>query len=324
MQGKYLTVVMPLFNQSRHLKKSLRSLLDQHGVDFEVIVVDDASTDDSARDAATMLRALEPERVQFMLQNERRGLWEARKSAINAARGKYLLFLDPREWLEPSILKRLIDTMDSYATDLVQMKRKRMAGQMAFKAPDHPRARYWQLLAGDELRELSAFVGLDSPFTPFCGDKLYRTDLLREAARIDFHGNWGEVQILNIHYLRSARSAVMVDFPGVNIDWTDNYTNFRYSRVADYKNLHTLKRCLCTDTGAVDRELATQMRYHVRQLLGELAWSPEAVAYFLGPELRKPVWASVGLPSDINDLIAEQQKALRSSRFHAFMKRLFR
>ena len=317
-----ISVVIPVSNQSQRLKKSLSHLLAQQDADFEVILIDDASTDDSADIARSILSDFD--RARIVEHEHPRGLWTTRREGISMAQGSTLLFLDPREWLEPTALKRLNDTLESYNTDMVQMRRQRYLHNVPLKLTDHPEAIYWQPYTDDAYRHLTRFVGERSCITPFCGDKLYRTDLLREAASIEFDGEWGEVQVLNINYLRIARSLVLTDFAGVNADWTHNYVTFKFSRLEDYKRLHTFKRYLCADTEAVDKELADYFNDHVRQMLGELAWTQEAVAYFVGRELTNPIWHSVGVDTNISSLITTEQTNLRRSRFRSLLKRLVR
>ena len=317
-----ISVVIPVADQSHRLKKCLHHLLAQQDAEFEVILIDDASTDDSLSLARTLLA--DHPRTHIVEHDHKKGLWQTRREGIAMAQGSTLLFLDPREWLEPGTLKRLSDTFEAFGVDLVQMHRQRDVSGVPLKIASHPEAVYWQTFTGDDYRRLSRFVGNGSCITPFCGDKLYRTSLLREAARIDYPGGWGEVQVLNINYLRMARSLVLTDFAGVNADWTLDYFTFKFSRLTDYKRLHSIKRCLCSDTEAVDKELCDSLRDHISQLLGEMAWTPEAVAYFVGRELSNPVWQQAGVDVDIQGLIAQQQSALRRRRIRFMLKRLIR
>lgn len=317
-----ISVVIPVSNQGQRLKKCLQHLLAQHDADYEVILIDDASTDDSLQVARAMLA--DRAGTQSVSHSRQMGLWYTRREGIRLARGRRLLFLDPREWLEPGTLKRLSDTMSSYDVDMVQMRIQRHVHNVPLKRHDHPEAVYWQVYSGDDYRRLSRFVGIGSCISPFCGDKLYRTDLLRDACNIDFRANWGEAQILNINYLRLGRSLVLTDFAGINADWVHNYYTFRYSRLQDYMQLHTLKRCLCADKEAVDAELVTNLHCHISQLLGDVAWTPQAIAHFMGRELENPVWRQCGVTEDINTLIAREQGTLRRTRLRSLLKRLVR
>lgn len=96
-QRPVFTVVVPLYNAERYIAATLDSVLAQSFADYEVVVVNDASTDGGpaiverymARDA----------RVRMVVQ-ENRGLAGARNSGIRAARGKYIALIDADDlWL---------------------------------------------------------------------------------------------------------------------------------------------------------------------------------------------------------------------------------
>lgn len=97
-----VSVVLPTFNRAELLKRSAGSVLEQDFADLELIVVDDASTEDV--EAAT--RALNDPRVRYVRRAANGGVAAARNSGVHAARGRYLAFQDSDdEWL-PGKLKR--------------------------------------------------------------------------------------------------------------------------------------------------------------------------------------------------------------------------
>lgn len=92
------SVVVPAFNQERWLPRCLASLQAQSMGDFEVIVVDDGSTDGTAALVQTM--AQQDPRFR-LLQQPNAGAGAARNAGLQLARGQYLHFLDADDWLEP-------------------------------------------------------------------------------------------------------------------------------------------------------------------------------------------------------------------------------
>jgi glycosyltransferase involved in cell wall biosynthesis len=84
-------VVIPCYNQARFLGEAVESVLCQTHADFEVIVVDDGSTDDTAEVASSY--AAEDARVRLVRQ-ENRGLAGARNRGLAESRGEYVVFLD--------------------------------------------------------------------------------------------------------------------------------------------------------------------------------------------------------------------------------------
>jgi glycosyltransferase involved in cell wall biosynthesis len=85
----FFSVVIPVYNRAGQLRQALRSVLGQSEQDFEVVVVDDGSTDDPGRTAAEFV---DPRIV--LVRQENRGGGAARNTGIEWARGRYIAFLD--------------------------------------------------------------------------------------------------------------------------------------------------------------------------------------------------------------------------------------
>lgn len=95
-------MIIPTYNRKQLLVQAIRSVLDQDLRDFEVVVVDDGSTDGSAEEAAR----LDP-RVRVLRQaNAKRG--RARNRGLEAADGKYVAFLDDDDRFEPWHLSQAV------------------------------------------------------------------------------------------------------------------------------------------------------------------------------------------------------------------------
>ncbi len=103
-----VTVVVPAFNVSKYIAASLRSILAQTFTDFEVIVVNDGSTDDTAK----IVAAFRDPRIQLLTQKNR-GLAGARNSGIRLAKGEYIAFLDSDDLWLPEKLDRHVRHLDS-------------------------------------------------------------------------------------------------------------------------------------------------------------------------------------------------------------------
>ncbi|WP_322861317.1 glycosyltransferase family A protein [Mycobacterium europaeum] len=98
-----ISVCVPMYNNGATIERCLRSILDQDGVDFEIVVVDDQSTDDGATTAAPLLRA-----EDRLLRNESRlGLNGNHNRGLELARGELVQFLHGDDWLLPGALRTL-------------------------------------------------------------------------------------------------------------------------------------------------------------------------------------------------------------------------
>lgn len=100
------SVVIPAYNVEAYLDECLGSVAAQSFGDWEAIVVDDGSTDNSAALAETWTRKDNRFRI---LKQTNQGLSSARNAGMHLAQGEYLLFLDGDDWLEPHALQILAD-----------------------------------------------------------------------------------------------------------------------------------------------------------------------------------------------------------------------
>jgi glycosyltransferase involved in cell wall biosynthesis len=101
-----VSVIIPTFNRSGTLVEALQSVLNQEPVDLELIVVDDGSSDDTARRLQPFLSRV---RVH---QQPHSGVSAARNAGIGMARGEWLAFLDSDDLWMPKKLSRQLDYLD--------------------------------------------------------------------------------------------------------------------------------------------------------------------------------------------------------------------
>jgi glycosyltransferase involved in cell wall biosynthesis/predicted SAM-dependent methyltransferase len=105
-----VSVVIPCYRQAGFLEDAVGSVVAQSFADWECIVVDDGSPDDTAA-VAERLAAAHPGRIR-VLRQANCGLAEARNAAIRAARGRYVLPLDADDMLDPEYLARTVPVLD--------------------------------------------------------------------------------------------------------------------------------------------------------------------------------------------------------------------
>lgn len=99
------SVIIPLYNKGPYLSKALASVIAQTFRDFELIVVDDGSTDDSFKVAQFVLKDAEVKHQ--LIRQVNAGVSTARNNGVMAASGDYICFLDADDWWGPSFLERM-------------------------------------------------------------------------------------------------------------------------------------------------------------------------------------------------------------------------
>ena len=105
-----ISVVIPLYNKAQSIRKTLDSVLAQTYKDFEIVVVDDGSTDDSANVAEAVLRECTVYGVECkgkVIRKANGGVSSARNAGILAAKGEYIAFLDGDDLWHPEYLETL-------------------------------------------------------------------------------------------------------------------------------------------------------------------------------------------------------------------------
>ncbi len=111
-----ISIITPVYNVEKYLKKCLDSILSQTFRDFELIIVDDGSPDSCGEIADEYAET--DSRVQ-VIHKENGGAPSARNAGIKIATGDYLYFPDSDDWLEPTYLQELYDTAVSTGSQLV-------------------------------------------------------------------------------------------------------------------------------------------------------------------------------------------------------------
>ena len=108
----HVSIVIPVYNTSRFLEECIRSVLHQDFTDWQVILIDDGSTDGSGT-ICDQFAANDP-RIE-VLHQPNQGLSVARNNGLARAQGEFVLFLDSDDfWLRQDTLTTLLDAMDSH------------------------------------------------------------------------------------------------------------------------------------------------------------------------------------------------------------------
>lgn len=116
---KKVSIIIPVYNVEKYLRQCLDSVVNQTFTDIEIICVDDGSTDGSlsilkeyaARDARIIV-----------VEQLNKGAGAARNNGISHACGEYLAFVDPDDFIDPSLITDCIETAEGESSDVVVFK----------------------------------------------------------------------------------------------------------------------------------------------------------------------------------------------------------
>ncbi len=105
----HISVVIPLFNKENYIKDSLNSVLNQNYPDFELIIVNDGSTDQSLK----IINEINDPRIRIVNQNNS-GVSAARNNGVKYSTGDYIAFLDADDIWSKSYLLNCRDLINKY------------------------------------------------------------------------------------------------------------------------------------------------------------------------------------------------------------------
>lgn len=104
------SVIVPLYNKENFIESTLKSILDQAFTNFEVLVIDDASTDCSLQ----IVSGIASDKVRIIKHQSNQGLSASRNTGIAAASGHYIAFLDADDRWETNYLETLFSLINQF------------------------------------------------------------------------------------------------------------------------------------------------------------------------------------------------------------------
>lgn len=111
-----ISVIMPVYNKARYIEKTVNSILSQTYKDFELIIVDDGSTDGSELICDKFEQSDSRVKV-FHIENA--GVSNARNIGIENARGEYIQFIDGDDYISENMLYDLCQITEKYTPDII-------------------------------------------------------------------------------------------------------------------------------------------------------------------------------------------------------------
>src|SRR5699024_10115734 len=172
-----LTVVIPVFNSADLLKETLDSVLQLDGISYDVLLIDDGSTDGSLK----VLREYEKKHESVhVFEQKNRGAGRARNAIIPLCTGRYTYFLDADDVIDARALREAVRKADQDAADLLFLQyRIEYTDEKRSRGMFNADAEIWRQLpeADDNARRQALVAGLIN----YPWNRIIRTDLLHDA-----------------------------------------------------------------------------------------------------------------------------------------------
>ncbi len=234
-----LSIIIPVYNKAAYVGKCLQSILDQDYCDYELIIINDGSTDGSVE----IIEQFSDPRIT-LLTTINQGVSAARNRGITEAKGHYLMFVDADDYLSPHYLHHVMEQCKDHEADLYVwgITKDYANGRMVQKIP-HPKG---LLRTGDFLHEMiEEQYRRHEGIMGYIPNKLIKRDLvINHHIRFDTHKRLMEDYDFYLSYYAHVQTAYFFDESGYH--YVDHpSTADAPSRRVDYLSLiDTHRRCM--------------------------------------------------------------------------------
>lgn len=157
-----ISVIIPTYNRSKFISEAMESVTNQSCSDWELIVVDDFSTDNTEEIVANFILRHDSTRIKYIKNERKKGVSGARNTGIKYSRGKYIAFLDSDDFWDRDNLKLKAEILNSNQSIDALLSDCIFFGEVE---KDYTIAPYLKELLQDEFwvrQNMSLFIAQDS------------------------------------------------------------------------------------------------------------------------------------------------------------------
>jgi glycosyltransferase involved in cell wall biosynthesis len=220
-----ISIIIPVYNCSKYINKCIDSIINQKGVDYEILLIDDGSTDSSGN--ICDLYAKKHKNI-MVYHKENEGVSAARNTGIDKCRGEYITFVDSDDFLEPNALSLKLKKLIELDVDIVIGSFNKFSSEGDLITPI-------QNTDGDSLLDANEIVEytisyLRNPrkkqMLMSCWGKLFRMSIIeKNSIRFDTSLHNAEDLDFNFNYLSYVKSALFIEQTVYNYQKNMSYTS---------------------------------------------------------------------------------------------------
>ena len=115
--NKKVSIIVPIYNASRYLSRSVESILNQSYENLEIILIDDCSTDNSKE--IIKKYALKDTRIKPFYSEVNQGVSKSRNMGLKSVSGDYVVFIDADDYIVKDMIKIMVEKAIKYNSDLI-------------------------------------------------------------------------------------------------------------------------------------------------------------------------------------------------------------
>lgn len=280
-----ISVIVPIFNAEKYLHRCIKCILAQDYTDYELLLIDDGSTDNSGTICDEY--AIKDNRIR-VFHKENGGVSSARNWGLDNAIGEYIMFVDSDDYMLPGMLEVMLSTLESKKADLVICGTTETGGG------------YWRPIADvnyskNQLKE--SFVSLlHTELLSPPWNKIYKKEIIR-SNRFCEDISFGEDLLFNIQYLEKCENISFIkESPFYHEKENENslVVKFNRNRLLDIEKVWVVVDRFSEDKEGLYSKYLRDLTVYVRQLLKTKQYSWLEKKYILEE------WSSVALIKSLN------------------------
>lgn len=202
-----ISIIVPIYNAQKTIERCIDSILNQDFSDFELILLDDGSKDNSGKICDTY--AGKDQRVR-VIHKENSGVSASRNLALREAKGEYLQFLDADDWITPNATRLLVESMETNDCDMVIADFYRVIGE---------RLSHKGSIDEDGVLSREEFANnmMENPADFYYGvlwNKLYKRSIIEKYQLcMNPKISWCEDFMFNLEYIRHCENIFVLQVP---------------------------------------------------------------------------------------------------------------
>ncbi len=290
-----VSIIIPVYNTSKYLSQCLDSIIFQSFTDWEMIIVNDASKDNSL--SVCQKYAQKDNRIRIINKKQNMGVDEARFSGLEVAKGDYVFFIDSDDWLcDKDILGKMEWKAKESGADYVEVRMQRVMDRHSWiKRPSV------SIVSGaiyqPELfdKYYISFFGYNILSVNIWG-KLYRKSVL-DAANLQPSGfAMGEDLVFNLKLFPYLKSIYIMDDIGYSYRFGGMTSRYNPRLFSDLKKLYLLKEQLIEKynynkaSNYIKFEIKNVLRSDICQQIIYNVGSEKDILSNIANELSDPLW----------------------------------
>lgn len=174
-----LSIVVPVYNVEKYLNQCIDSILGQSFTDFELIIVNDGSSD---RSGSICDEYAQTDQRVIVIHTENHGVVTARRTGVDYARGEYTAFVDSDDWIDADFYRGIFDEAGETSADILICSRVNSGGICLETTSFH--SGYYDKYELENIVFPRMMYDIHSEryhIKPSLWDKVFRTKLLKEV-----------------------------------------------------------------------------------------------------------------------------------------------